>query len=168
MTEIDQRNLPTSELDLNFMLTNSVWGRPEINKELKDRLMKFYVSRDEAGNILTDEEGKIKVDKSSLWGLLGFYTRDLRLANLSVWDNELQTCRYMIDLANDYLSENMIEPFIIALSRAVNIMETSQSKGGFLRKQMNTLTQKHINQNLEPPKKGFFGGGKKEGQGGAY
>jgi len=74
----------------------------------------------------------------------------------------------MIDLANDYLSENMIEPFIIALSRAVSIMETSQSKGGFLRRQMNTLTHKQVSQNLEPPKRGFFGGGKQENKSGGY
>lgn len=153
-----QRSLPTSELDLNLMLTNAVWGRPEVSSELKERLNKDFSQ--------VDKDGNVTVTTASLWGLLGFYTRDLRLANLSEWNNELQTCRYMIDLANDYLSENMIEPFIIALSRAVSIMETSQSKGGFLRRQMNTLTQKHVSQNLEPPKKGFFGGGKEKPPGG--
>ena len=155
-----QRSLPTSELDLNLMLTNAVWGRPEVNEELKERLMKHYTQK--------GADGKVVVTSGSLWGLLGFYTRDMRLANLSEWNNELQTCRYMIDLANDYLSENMTEPFIIALSRAVSIMETSQSKGGFLRRQMNTLTQKHQHQNLDPPKKGFFGGGKQENKPGGY
>lgn len=164
----EQRSLPTNELDLSLMLTNGVWGRAEVSGELKERLMKYYSSRDEAGNILTDEHGRVKVTKASLWGLLGFYTRDMRLANLSIWDGEMRTCRYMIDLANDYLASDMIEPFMISLSRAVNIMETSQSKNGFLRRQMNTLTQKHISQNLEPPKKGFFGGGKKEQNGGVY
>lgn len=152
------RSLPTSELDLNLMLTNAVWGRPEVSTELKDRLNKDFSKVDANGDVI--------VTTASLWGLLGFYTRDMRLANLSEWNNELQTCRYMIDLANDYLSENMIEPFIIALSRAVSIMETSQSKGGFLRRQMNTLTQKHISQNLEPPKKSMFGGGKEKTSGG--
>lgn len=154
------RSLPTSELDLNLMLTNSVWGRPEVNDELKERLLKYYAE--------TDQDGKIKITSSSLWGLLGFYTRDMRLANLSDWNNELQTCRYMIDLANDLLSEGYTEPFIIALSRAVSIMETSQSKNGFLRRQMNTLTQKHVSQSLEPPKKGLFGGKKESSNGGVY
>ena len=154
----DTRNVPTSELDLNMQLTNAVWGRPEVSEELRNRLMKDYAER--------GADGKVTVTTASLWGLLGFYTRDMRLANLSEWNNELQTCRYMIDLANDYLSENMIEPFIIALSRAVNIMETSQSKGGFLRKQMNTITQKHETRNLDPPKKSFFGGAKDKTNGG--
>lgn len=155
-----QRTLPTSELDLNMMLTNAVWGRPEVSTELKDRLMKHY-SKEGA-------DGEIIITSGSLWGLLGFYTRDMRLANLSDWNGELQSCRYMIDLANDYLSENMIEPFIISLSRAVNIMETSQSKHGFLRKQMNTITQKHQTQNMDPPKKHFFGGSKDKQNGGGY
>jgi len=153
-----QRTLPTSELDLNMMLTNAVWGRPEVSNELKERLMKHYSE--------TGTDGKVVVTSGSLWGLLGFYTRDMRLANLSEWNKELQTCRYMIDLANDYLSENMVEPFIIALSRAVNIMETSQSKQGFLRKQMNTITQKHQTQSMDPPKKQFFGGAKDKQSGG--
>ena len=154
----DQRTLPTSELDRDMMLTNSVWGREEVSQELKDRLNKHFMEEDKDGNM--------QVTTASLWGLLGFYTRDMRLANLSHWDGELQTCRYMIDLANDYLSENMVEPFIISLSRAVSIMETSQSKGGFLRRQQNTLTQKHISQNMEPPKKGFFGASKEKQPGG--
>lgn len=158
MTDDMQRVLPTSELDLNMMLTNPVWGRPEVSNELRERLMKNYLE--------TKTDGSQVVTQASLWGLLNFYARDMRLANLSEWNNELQTCRYMIDLANDYLSEGMTEPFIIALSRAVNIMETSQSKQGFLRKQMNTLTQKHVRQDLEPPKKGFFGGGKENKNGG--
>jgi hypothetical protein len=151
MSEQEQRPLPANELDMQLMITNSVWGRPEVSPELKDRLAKYYTVLDENGQLQKDKDGNVVVDKSSLWGLLGFYTRDMRLANLSEWNNELQTARYMIDLANDYLAENMVEPFMIALGRAVNILETSQSKGGFLRKQMNTLTQKNISQNLDPP-----------------
>jgi hypothetical protein len=39
----ENRNLPTSDLDLNLMMTNSVWGRPEVSKELKDKLSKYYI-----------------------------------------------------------------------------------------------------------------------------
>lgn len=151
----ESRSLPTSELDLNLMLTNSVWGRTEVSQELKDRLMKHYAT--------LNEHGEEVITKASLWGLLGFYTRDMRLGNLSAATNELQYCRYMIDLAGDYLQVDMIDPFLICLSRAATLLETSQSKGGFLRKTMNTLRQESVNQNLEPPKKGFFGGKKQEG-----
>lgn len=145
------RPTPQSDLDLNLMMTDSVWGKPEINQELKEKLSKYYIDGE------ADETGKVPITKESLWGLLGFYTRDMRLANLSDRDNELQTCRYMIDLANDLLSVNLVEQFLIALSRAATILETSQSKRGFLRIQMNTLRQEHLTQQLEPPKKGFFG-----------
>ena len=157
MSDSDNRVMPTSELDLGMMLTNNVWGRSDVPQELKNRLAKYFAVRDEKGNQLFNEDGTPLVTIDSLWGILGHYTRDMRLANLDAWGNELTLCRYMIDLSTDYLTENMIEPFITSLSRAVTILETSQSKGGFLRKQMNTLTQVHKNQNLEPPKKGFFG-----------
>lgn len=161
MGEYEQpRSLPSNELDLNLMLTNSVWGRTEVPQELKDKLNTFYAGYDEKGNKV--------VTKSSLWGLLGFYTRDMRLGNLSSYDNELQFCRYMIDLAGDYLQVDMYEPFIICLSRAATLLETSQSKGGFLRKTMNTLRQESISQTLDPPKKGFFGGKKKGNSPGGY
>lgn len=165
MSEDQARQLPTSELDLNLMLTDSVWGKPEVSKELKKRLEKHILNRDEKGKIIyiKDKDGnEIPVGTtSSLWGWLGFFTRDMRLGNLSTtFSNELDVCRYMINLANDFLTVDMIEPFLISISRSANILETSQSKGGFLRKMMNTLIQKQLKQELEPPKKGMFGGKK--------
>lgn len=166
MAENDARQMPTSELDMTMMTTNSVWGRSDVPQELKNRLAKNFAVRDENGAQMYNERGEPIVTIDSLWGILGHYTRDMRLANLDNWGNELILCRYMIDLATDYLTENMVEPFITALSRAVTILETSQSKGGFLRKQMNTLTHKNISQNLEPPKKGVFGRGGSRPDGG--
>lgn len=157
MDDVDIRNLPQSDLDLNLMLTDTVWGRKDISPELKDKLARYFIEGQ-------DEQGQPVVTKKSLWGLLGFYTRDMRLGNLSNLNNELETCRYYIDLAGDLLNSDMIEPFLIALSRSATILETSQSKGGFLRKMMNTLRQEHTTQQLEPPKKGFFGGNKKQDQ----
>lgn len=159
MAETDQRQMPTSDLDAQMMVTNSVWGRSDVPTELKNRLAKNFAVTDQNGEQMYDKDGNPIVTIDSLWGILGHYTRDMRLANLDSWGNELILCRYMIDLATDYLTENMVEPFITALSRAVTILETSQSKGGFLRKQMNTLTQVHKSQQLEPPKKGFLGKG---------
>jgi hypothetical protein len=37
------------------------------------------------------------------------------------------------------------------------VLELSQSKGGFLRRRQNTLTQEHFQQELAPPKKNLFG-----------
>lgn len=158
MGEQDIRALPQSDLDLNLMLTDSLWGREDVPTELKDKLNKYFLTK--------DENGKDQVSKESLWGLLGFYTRDMRLGNLSNWDGELMRCRYMIDLANDLLSSDMTGAFLIALSRGATMLETSQSKGGFLRRINNTLIQKHTSQQMEPPKKKLFGGNKNNVEGG--
>lgn len=155
------RTLPHSDLDLNLMLTDSVWGRSDVSPELKEKLNRYFSVKDEKGEQLYNATGQPIVTKESLWGLLGFYTRDMRLANLSRLDNELTTCRYYIDLANHFLSVNHIESFLLSLGMAVTILETSQSKAGFLRRISNTLRQEHIRQDLEPPKKGMLGGSKK-------
>jgi hypothetical protein len=76
---------------------------------------------------------------------------------------ELTYVTYYLDLAGDFLSSDMIEPFLISLSRAATVLELSQSKKGFLRKRMNTFTQEKFNQELEPAKKKLFGGYQQEG-----
>lgn len=144
-----RRSLPQSELDLNLMLTNTLWGNPEVSDIIKQKLSK--------GRIVQDEQGNAYIEKSDLWGLLGFYSRDLRLANLSTINGELEQVRYMLRLANDFLQCNFVEPFLICLSDVAGIMETSQSKGGFLRKQQNTFTTEQKQQMLEPPKKSLWG-----------
>ena len=169
MSEEQQNNLrtvPQSSIDLNFMLTDSVWGRNEVPQGLKDKLNKTTLQRDDKGDIIfiKDKDGNfIPVGTTaSLWENLSIFTRDMRLGNLSEWDNELLTVRYMINLASDLLAVNMIEPFTVAISQSATILETSQSKKGFLRRGMNTLRQEHIQQNLDPPKKSLFGGAKQD------
>lgn len=155
-----KRVLPQNDLDLALMTTDSVWGKAEVPPELVHRLNKYFLQE--------NKEGEKVVTAESLWGLLGFYTRDMRLANLSAWNGELQYCQYYLDLAGDLLQANMIEPFVISLSRVATILELSQSKGGFLRRKMNTFTQEHIQNPLEPQKKSLFGTNKKQDQGGVY
>jgi hypothetical protein len=146
------RTLPQSDLDLQLRLTDSVWGQMDVPPELRDRLMRLTTSY--------DVDGTPVVNKESLWGLLGMYTRDIRLGNLSSWDNEMFVCRYYLDLSADLLNAGQLNSFIVALSRAATIIETSQSKGGFLRRLINTFRREEVHQQLEPPKKGFFGGKK--------
>lgn len=144
-----KRPLPTSELDLNLMLTNTMWGNPELSETIKQKLMR--------GKIIQSEDGNAYIEKQELWGLMAFYSRDLRLANLSTFNGEMETVRYHLDLANDFLQCDFVEPFLICLSRVAGILETSQSKGGFLRRQHNTFTTEQKQQNLEPPKKSLWG-----------
>jgi len=158
------RQVPQNELDLNLMTTDSVWGKMEVPPELRARLEKLYITagKNPAGE-LTET-----VTKESLWGLLGFYTRDMRLANLSTINGEIEYTQYFTDLAGDFLQTNLVEPFVICLQRVATILELSQSKGGFLRKKMNTFTQETFsNKTDEPPKKSLFGA-KKQNTGGGY
>lgn len=147
MTEEGLRNVPTSGLDFNLMLTNSVWGGSEVSPELKEKLTQYF-----------QQKGTANLLARSGWGTLSYFTRDLRLGNLE--QSELDYCRHYLDLAGDLLKVDMIEPFIISLSRTASITETSQSKKGFLRKILNTIRSENVNQQLEPPKKSLFGGNK--------
>ena len=147
------RILPQSELDLALMTTNSMWGQEEIPEGLKERLSKIYQKK--------NLDGSTEEFTSNLWGLLGFYTRDMRLANLNAFLGEVDYCNTMLNLANDFLQAGCIEPFLISLSRVASLLELSQSKNGFLRKKMNTFTQESITKE-EPPKKTLFGARKKQ------
>ena len=144
------RQIPQSELDLLFKTTESTWGKFEIPQQLKDRLTKIYQLR----NKDTDEKFDIKEE---LWSLLSFYTRDLRLSNLSYSQNEIQYCQWYLDFAEDMLQEAYLIPFITALSRAISVLELAQSKNGFFRRNQNTLIQEQTIRELEPPKKNLLG-----------
>lgn len=142
-----KRAIPQSELDFNLMTTNTEWGSAYIPEELRNKLSKMVMYDGEDGNKFFAKE--------QLWDLLGFYTRDMRLANLS--GGELTYCQYYLDLANDFLRCDFIEPFLVCLSRVATVLELSQSKAGFLRKRMHTLTQEHYQESVEPKKNTFFG-----------
>jgi len=161
-----RRVLPQSDLDFSLMTTDSVWGKAEVPPELRTKLGRYFMSKNKDGTQLKDDEGNPVATFESLWGLLGFYTRDVRLANLSSWNGEVEYCQYFLDLAGDFLQEDQIEPFLICLKRVATILELSQSKGGFLRRRMNTFTQESNTFEKEPPKKSLFGTGKNNRAGG--
>lgn len=144
------RQIPQSELDLLFKTTESTWGKYEIPQQLKERLTKIYSLR----NKETNEKFDIK---DELWSLLSFYTRDLRLSNLSYSQNEIQYCQWYLDFAEDMLQEGYLIPFITALSRVISVLELAQSKNGFFRRNQNTLIQEQTLRELEPPKKNLLG-----------
>ncbi len=160
--------MPKSELDLSLMTTDSVWGKDEVPIQLQNALKRYEATLDKKGKKIFDEEGNPIVTEDSLWSLLGFYTRDVRLANLSLWNGEFEYCQYFLDLAGDMLSEKQLEPFIICLRRVATVLELSQSKGGFLRRRINTFTSESTPLNGEPPKKSLFGTSSKGKGKGAY
>jgi len=150
---------PQSDLDFNLMITETLWGSTFVSPELQEFLTKRYQLTDENERPMFNNEGLPVVSKEALWGLMSYYTRDLRLSNLNYKNNEIQYCQHYLDLAGDFLKENMIRPFLICLSRVATVTELAQSKGGFLRKNMNTLRTENVDEYLEPKKKSLFGGG---------
>ena len=156
------RMTPQNELDLVMLTTEPDWGKPTINADLRDKLSRHIRTTilDDKGNVIS-----YQIDKEGLWGLLGFYTRDMRLANLSTghplkpWmPNELKYCQYYLDLANDFLQEGLIKSFLVCLSRVATILELSQSKNGFLRKNFNTFREEKFSATEEPAKRSLFSG----------
>lgn len=138
------RSVPISELDYQYRTTEPSWGRPDVPIELREKLGQIVRVRDVDGNESDQME--------SMWGLMGYYTRDLRLANLSEWNNEMQYCIYYLDLSGDLLREEYPESFLTALPRLVTVMELSQSKGGFFRKLLNTFRSEQSIETIEPKK----------------
>lgn len=149
-----KRITPQSGLDFNMMLTDTMWGSPQISHQLKSKIRDRTIKK--------GEDGEQEFDKEAAWELLSFYTRDFRLSNLSTLLGEVAYCQYYIDLAGDLLREGYPEAFATCLARAATILELSQSKSGFLRRRQNTLTTEQLQGEMEPPKKRLLFGGRKE------
>ena len=154
---------PSTDLDYNLAMTEPAIGKDELNDNLQNTLIKPYFQYDEKGNIIKDQNGAPILKYKALWNQYGFFTRDIRLSNLSTGDwlgrkeNDLKYCEYHINLASDLLSENFEELFYLIFERATARLELCQSKNGFLRTKMNTYRQENITQISEPPKKQLTG-----------
>lgn len=166
---------PASDLDLQLLVTNPVWGKGlEIQGEIKDTLTKTSKRFLKKGDVIL-REGKafvVQEDYSedvdrNLWDeLQAIYTRDLRLGFLSTWNGEAEQVKYYINLSGDLLQEGFKEPFFKCLKESITILEVSQSKGGFLRNRQATFTHESINKGDEVPKRNLLGMRKQGNQGG--
>lgn len=161
------RQIPQDSLDLQMLTLNTEWGRENIPQELKDKLAKisYKFARDEEGKIIknengvplimADDQGNPMYEHEGLWQLLGFYTRDMRLGNLG--KQEHIYVMYYIDLANDDLRVGYTTAFLICLSRAITVLETSQSKKGFLRKLLQTFIEHKTTVSADNKNRNIFG-----------
>ena len=144
------RSTPVNELDMQLMIVNSEWGK-NISSELDNKLQE---------DSLKLVNGNYTIEKKKLWGLLSYYTRDMRLGNLGNYD--YVTATEWLNFAGDCLRYNYVKSFLTCLSRVITILELSQSKGGFLRKRLGTFTQEsYQNYRDENEKKGLWGEKKK-------
>jgi len=141
----NRRIVPQNSLEVDMLITNPAWGTSDINPHLQARLKKLMQDKGLTNSTEPKEE--------DLWSLLSIFTRDLRLANLS--RGESLYSEYYLNLAHDYLQQNLLEPFTICMSRVASKTELSQSKQGFLRKLMRTFTGESISIN-EDRKKSFL------------
>lgn len=171
---IDNRRLsPSSDLDLQLLVTNPVWGKGlEIQGNIKDSLTKVSITKLKKGDIIIREGKPYELTSDfneetdrNLWDeLQAIYTRDLRLGFLASWNGETEQVKYYVDLAGDLLQEGFKEPFMKCLKRSVTILEVSQSKGGFLRNRQATFTHESISKE-DIPKRNLLGMKKQTGGG---
>jgi hypothetical protein len=162
----DRRISPNSDIDLQLLVTNPVWGRKlELNEKVRQDLKKLYRRQVKPGDLIIKEGQIFEVesagemdDEANLWEQLNaIYTRDIRLGNLGKWSGEIDLVKYYLDLAGDFLQEGFMEPFSKALKLAITQIEVSQSAGGFLRNRMGTFTHESVNKDLGPPKRNLIG-----------
>jgi hypothetical protein len=153
--------IPVNDTEYMSRVTEPGWGKTQdIPVSFDNSLKRRVYYRDEEGNLYLDKNGNPVFDETSIWEMISFYTRDVRLGNLSELNNEMTVVRYYLKLAGDLLVEGYPESSIISLSEAINILETSQSKGGFFRKRQGTITQEQ--QYEEKGKKSLFDLGRKQ------
>jgi len=148
------RYVPSSGLDFNLLLTNTVWGdNVQVQKYFKDLCNTYEVLNDAEGDIKKNDKGEILVSEKNLWNMLSFFTRDFRLGNLG--GKDIVYCEHYTTLASDYLENGFVECFFICLTRVATRLELSQSKGGFFRKQANTMTNERVLRQ-DSARKGLF------------
>jgi hypothetical protein len=157
---------PYDDLDRSWLETEPAYGKeaqPEFYEKLKRLKSKAQPLFNPDGTPQLDDQGRQKfaVDLDYLWDELGFYTRDLRLGNLSKFGGDVNYCEHYLNLAGDCLRLGLVESFTTAYRRVATKLEVSQSKGGFFRKNANTVRSIRENKELDG-KKGLFGGNKED------
>ena len=128
---------PNNDLDFQQQLTD-----PRISSEYSDQ---NFANKFREFDIQKDENGEdVLVVNEDLWSVLQMFTRDWRLGNIDT-KREAIYIRHYLDLTSDILTvlgDEFRKPALISFERAIAVNETSQSKGGFLRKMLNTFIHK--------------------------
>jgi hypothetical protein len=152
----NKRFVPISDVEFLSFTTMTTWGKNEnVSPELSNKLKQVKYYKDTATE-------QIYADTTPLWEMLSFYTQDMRLANLDTLNDQFKYCTYYLDWAADALRNGYYRSFASALSKVITQLELSQSKGGFLRKRMGTVTSENKHEVTEGKKTTLFGGRKKE------
>ena len=153
---------PSNQIDLQALTTFPHVSSDYMSDRVRNKFRTYkYVYAD--GELVKDDKGVPKIELvRDWWASMELFTQDLRLGNLN--KDEAFYVRYNIDLATDILTalpESFSKSALISFERATSVVESSQSKGGFLRRMFNTFFQ-NVSSKEEPvAKKSFFNLGKK-------
>ena len=163
---------PSNQIDLQALTTFPHVSSDYMSDRVRNKFRTYrYVYEDvEVGGevvrqIVSDGQGNPKLELvRDWWASMELFTQDLRLGNLNV--DEAFYVRYNLDLATDILTalpESFSKSALISFERATSVVETSQSKGGFLRRMFNTFFQNVSSKEESPVKTSFFGRKKSKG-----
>lgn len=144
------RRVPISDTDFLSGVTEPKWRDRSSNAELDYRTTKHREG-------INADTGERQVVSESYLAVYEMFTQDIRLGNLD--SMEIEFVRLHLDVAHDLFHQGYPMSGLVILERAVDIIETSHSKKGWLRNRMATVTSENKNEMYEP-KRGFFGGKK--------
>lgn len=146
MTDQDRRIIPDSDLDMRWFALNPEWGRGGVPGVLRAKLTR-------GGKSFVDSDGNeyAAPEKEELWDYLSFYTRDIRLGFLNKKD--VDYCEFWLEMASNFLHDDLLESFYKALNKVISKIEVSQSREGNLRRNTKTTTSEQRLSYEEPPKR---------------
>lgn len=157
---------PSTDLDFQQSLTDPFISSPYVDSSFMEKFREKEYLYDQEGNPILDENGNHKIIiKDDLWSVLQIFSRDFRLGNINMRE-EAGYIRHYLDLTSDILvnlGDDFRKPALMCFERALAVNETSQSKGGFLRKMLNTFIHKQSSPDDEnnKNKRNLLGFGKK-------
>jgi hypothetical protein len=156
---------PSNELDFQQQMLDPFISSEYVDPSFANKFREFIILKDDKGEPILDANGQMQVTiNKDLWGILQMFTRDWRLGNIDKRE-EAVAIRHFLDLTTDILvtlGDEFREPALMCFERALCVNETSQSKGGFVRRMSNTFfhNTKNVEENSKQ-KRNFFGFGKK-------
>jgi hypothetical protein len=142
-------SLPENSLDFNMRIINPAWGEATPNLVAKSKDGKYrYLER----------EGEIFISVKDIVTNLDFFTRDIRLSNYT--EADMRMVRWYLEYAGMLANQKYFEAFNFCLIQIANLSETSQGRGGFLRKIFNTLRMENVQGAIPTAPKNFMTGKK--------
>ena len=131
--EVQYRDLPENTLDFNMRVIDPAWSEAIPTLVTKSNTGKYrYIEKD----------GEIYICVKDVVTNLDFFTRDIRLSNFD--EKDIKNVRWYLEYAGMLAQQKYFQAFNFCMTFIANICESSQGRGGFLRKILNTLRTEKI------------------------